>query len=51
MPLYPLVPALFVLTSSAMLISAVLYVQGGALFGLAILLAGVPVIWSLGSNP
>ena len=50
-PLYPLVPALFVLSSSAMLISAVLYVQGGALFGLAILLAGVPVIWSLGSNP
>lgn len=39
-PLYPLVPALFILSSSAMLVSAILYVQGGALFGLAIILAG-----------
>ncbi|MBA4337693.1 MAG: amino acid permease [Hyphomonas sp.] len=49
-PLYPLLPALFVLSSSAMLVSAVLYVQGGVLFGLGVLLAGVLVIWSLGSN-
>ena len=47
-PLYPLVPALFVLSSSAMLVSAVLYVQGGALFGLGVLLAGFLAIGSLG---
>jgi hypothetical protein len=43
-PLYPLVPALFVLSSSAMLVSAVLYVQGGALFGLGVLVAGAAIV-------
>ncbi len=49
-PLYPLVPALFVLTSSAMLVSAVLYVQGGAFFGLGVLVAGMLVLPLLRRN-
>ena len=39
-PLYPLVPAVFILASSAMLVSAILYVGAGAWFGLAVLAAG-----------
>lgn len=47
-PLYPLLPALFILSSTAMLISAILYVQGGAFFGLAVLLAGLLILPLLG---
>jgi amino acid transporter len=43
-PLYPVVPALFVTASSAMLLSAVLYVGAGAWFGAGVLMAGVAVI-------
>jgi amino acid transporter len=43
-PLYPVVPALFVTVSSAMLLSAVLYVGAGAWFGAGVLMAGVAVI-------
>lgn len=39
-PLYPFIPALFILASLAMLISAVMYVGEGAWFGAAVLLAG-----------
>lgn len=46
-PLYPVVPALFVTVSSAMLLSAVLYVGAGAWFGAGVLLAGVAVILML----
>ncbi|MFN7181027.1 APC family permease [Hyphomonas sp.] len=42
-PLYPVLPALFILSSAAMLVSAILYVQGGAFFGMGVLLAGVGV--------
>lgn len=47
-PLYPFIPLLFILSSAAMLVSAVLYVQGGALFGLAVLLAGMVLLPVLG---
>jgi len=47
-PLYPLLPLLFILTSSAMLVSAVLYVQGGAFFGLGVLIVGLAVLPLLG---
>ena len=40
-PLYPALPTLFILSSGAMLISAILYVQGGAFFGLGVLVAGL----------
>lgn len=49
-PLYPLLPLLFILTSSAMLVSAVLYVQGGAFFGLGVLLVGLAVLPLLGGR-
>lgn len=39
-PLYPVIPALFILASVAMLMSAVMYVGEGAWFGAAVLLAG-----------
>jgi amino acid transporter len=42
-PLYPLLPALFCLTSIAMLWSAVAYAGRGALLGCGVMLAGVPV--------
>lgn len=47
-PLYPLIPALFILSSGAMLVSAILYVQGGAFFGLGVLLAGLVLLPVLG---
>lgn len=43
-PLYPVLPALFILSSAAMLISAILYVQGGAFFGLGVLVAGLVLL-------
>ena len=49
-PLYPLVPALFLLSSSAMLVSAVLYVQGGALFGLGVLVVGAAIVAAAGRS-
>lgn len=39
-PLYPVLPALFVIAGAAMLISAVMYVGEGAWFGAGVLLAG-----------
>lgn len=47
-PLYPVLPAFFILTSGAMLVSAVLYVQGGAFFGLGVLAAGLVLLPLLG---
>ncbi len=47
-PLYPFLPILFILSSSAMLVSAVLYVQGGALFGLSVLIVGLLILPTLG---
>lgn len=47
-PLYPALPALFILSSAAMLISAILYVQGGAFFGLGVLVAGLVILPLLG---
>ena len=43
-PFYPALPALFILSSAAMLISAILYVQGGAFFGLGVLMAGLALL-------
>jgi amino acid transporter len=42
-PLYPVLPALFCLTSVAMLWSAIAYAGRGALLGCGVMLAGVPV--------
>jgi amino acid transporter len=47
-PLYPVLPVLFILSSAAMLVSAILYVQGGAFFGLGVLVAGLGVVAVLG---
>lgn len=47
-PLYPALPALFILSSAAMLTSAILYVQGGAFFGLGVLVAGLVILPLLG---
>ncbi|HRK69650.1 MAG TPA: APC family permease [Hyphomonas sp.] len=49
-PLYPALPALFILSSAAMLISAILYVQGGAFFGLGVLVAGLVILPLLGPD-
>ena len=49
-PLYPLVPVLFILSSAAMLVSAVLYVQVGAVFGVGVLLAGGLIAWIAGRS-
>ena len=43
-PLYPVVPAVFIIASGAMLVSAVLYVGAGAWFGAGVLLAGTVLI-------
>ena len=43
-PLYPVTPLLFCATSAAMLYSSVAYAGPGALLGLAVMLAGVPVL-------
>ncbi|MGK2961700.1 MAG: APC family permease [Gemmatimonadaceae bacterium] len=42
-PLYPVLPALFCLTSVAMLWSSIAYAGRGALLGCGVMLAGVPV--------
>jgi len=42
-PLYPILPAIFCLTSVAMLWSSVAYAGRGALLGCGVMLAGVPV--------
>ncbi len=44
-PLYPATPLLFCLISAFMLKSSVAYTGRGALLGIAVLLAGVPVMW------
>ena len=44
-PLYPLVPIVFCATSAYMLWSSLNYTGAGALVGIAVLLAGVPVLW------
>lgn len=46
-PLYPLTPLLFCLSSALMLWSSVRYTGAGALVGIAVLLAGLPVLWFL----
>jgi len=43
-PLYPLVPALFCLSSGYLLYASLAYTRLGALIGVAVLLVGVPVI-------
>jgi amino acid transporter len=43
-PLYPLTPILFLLTSVFMLYSTLSYAGVGALLGIAVMLAGVPVL-------
>lgn len=43
-PLYPLTPALFCATSAAMFYSSVMYAGTGALFGVAVMLAGIPIL-------
>jgi amino acid transporter len=44
-PLYPLTPLLFCASSAYMLWSSVSYTGTGALVGVAVLLAGLPVLW------
>jgi len=44
-PLFPLTPALFVLTSMYMLYSSLVFTGIGALLGVGILLTGVPFLW------
>ncbi|WP_084360754.1 APC family permease [Hydrogenophaga palleronii] len=44
-PLYPLTPAAFCLASLYMLYASVVHTGASALVGLAVLLAGVPVLW------
>jgi basic amino acid/polyamine antiporter, APA family len=43
-PLYPLLPAVFILVSAAMLVSAILYVGAGTLFAAAVLALGAIVL-------
>jgi len=47
-PLYPVTPAIFVATCLYMLYSSVDYVREGTLAGLAVLLAGVPLLFFRG---
>ncbi len=44
-PLYPLTPILFALSCLALFWSSVQYAGAGALLGLAVLLAGLPLLW------
>ncbi|MBN2429163.1 MAG: amino acid permease [Deltaproteobacteria bacterium] len=54
-PLYPLMPLFFCSVCVYMLISSFLYTGKGALFGVAVLGAGVPLLWVIkaasGSSP
>ena len=43
-PLYPLTPLLFCITSAALLYSSVAYAGRGALLGMVVMLAGLPVL-------
>ena len=43
-PLYPAIPLLFIASSAAMLVSAILYVGAGALFGIGVLAAGLALL-------
>jgi len=43
-PLYPVIPALFCMTGAFMLYSSVSFTGGGALWGLAVLALGLPVL-------
>jgi amino acid transporter len=49
-PLYPLTPALFVLTCLYLLYSSLMYTGLGALIGVAVLLAGVPLLVLAGAR-
>lgn len=44
-PLYPLTPAIFCATSAYMLYSSIAYTGFGALIGVAVLAAGIPLLW------
>jgi basic amino acid/polyamine antiporter, APA family len=44
-PLYPALPALFALTCAGLLYSSLVYTGNGALFGVGVLLAGVPLLF------
>lgn len=43
-PLYPLPPLLLVLTCAGLVVSSAIYAGAGALIGLAVLLAGIPLL-------
>ena len=45
-PLYPLTPILFCLTCVYLLYSSLAYTGVGALVGIAVLLAGTPLLWA-----
>lgn len=44
-PLYPLTPILFALSCAGLIFSSTLYAGVGALVGLAVLAAGIPLLW------
>ncbi|MGH8770787.1 MAG: amino acid permease, partial [Burkholderiales bacterium] len=44
-PLYPLTPIVFVLTSAYLLYASIMHTGIGALVGIVVLAAGVPVLW------
>jgi amino acid transporter len=51
-PLYPITPAIFVSVCVYMLYSSLVYTGVGALVGVAVLMAGVPVLlWSRQRRP
>lgn len=44
-PLYPIVPILFCLVCTYMLYSSLVYTEWHAILGVAVLLAGIPLLW------
>lgn len=44
-PFYPIVPILFCLVSAYMLYSSLVYTEWHAILGVAVLLAGIPLLW------
>ncbi len=46
-PLFPLPPLLLTLTCAGLVVSSAMYAGAGALIGLAVLAAGVPLMWLL----
>lgn len=50
-PLYPLIPALFCLTCLYMLYSSIAYTGVGALVGIAVVVAGLPLLLLSETNP